>query len=61
MKKIKAKMEVKAGKLVPILVLFLFFLPLFSLYPLLVAAEGVEKRIEIRCDFPAQKIEAGDT
>ncbi|MGB2728907.1 MAG: NEW3 domain-containing protein [Halobacteriota archaeon] len=55
------KIKAKAGKLVPILILFLFFLPLFSLYPLLVAAEGVEKRIEIRCDFPAQKIEAGDT
>ena len=54
-------MTTKARKLVPILILFLFFLPLFSLYPMLVAAEGVEKRIEIRCDFPAQKIEAGDT
>lgn len=61
MKKIKAKMTVKARKLVPILLLFLFFLPLFSLYPVLVAAEGVEKTIEIRCDFPGQMIEAGDT
>ena len=57
MKKIKAK----ARKMVPILILFLFFLPLFSLYPMLVVAEGVDKRIEVRCDFPAQMIEAGDT
>jgi len=51
------KMKAKARKLVPIL-LFLFFLPLFFSSA---AAQTVEKRIEIRCDFPAQMIEAGDT
>ena len=63
MEKMKAKVKAKARKLVPILTLFLFFLPLFFLSPALVAAqiEGVEKRVEIRCDFPAQMIEAGDT
>jgi len=63
MEKMKAKVKAKARKLVPILTLFLFFLTLFFLSPALVAAqEGVvEKRVEIRCDFPAQKIEAGDT
>jgi len=55
----KAKVKAKARELVPILTLFLFFLPLFFLSP--AAAQTVEKRIEIRCDFPAQKIEAGDT
>ena len=59
----KAKVKAKARKMVSILTLFLFFLPLFFLSPALVAAqtEGVEKKVEIRCDFPAQKIEAGDT
>ena len=59
----KTKMKAKARELVPILTLFLFFLPLFFLSPVLVTvqAEGVEKRIEIRCDFPGQMIEAGDT
>nr|CBH39533.1 hypothetical membrane protein [uncultured archaeon] len=59
--KAKKKVKVKARKLVPILTLFLFFLTLFFLSPALVAAQTVEKRIEVRCDFPAQKIEAGDT
>lgn len=54
------KIKEKARKLVSILTLFLlFFLTLFFLSP--AAAQTVEKRIEIRCDFPAQKIEAGDT
>lgn len=61
MEKMKAKKKVKARKLVPILTLFLFFLPLLFLSPALVAAQTLEKRVEIRCDFPAQKIEAGDT
>lgn len=53
------KMKAKMRKLGPIVILFLFFLPLFFLP--LATAQMVEKRIEIRCDFPAQKIEAGDT
>jgi len=59
MDKMKAKVKAKARKLVPILTLFLFFLPLFFFSS--AAAQTVEKRVEIRCDFPAQKIEAGDT
>ena len=63
MEKMKTKMKMKAKKLVPIFTLFLFFLPLFFLSPALVAAQVgvVEKRVEIRCDFTAQMIEAGDT
>ncbi len=61
MKKMKAKKIVKARILVVILILSSFFLPFFFLSPALVAAQTVEKRIEIRCDFPAQMIEAGDT
>ncbi len=57
----KAKVKAKARKLVPILTLFLFFLTLFFLSPAAAQIEGVGKRVEIRCDFPAQKIEAGDT
>ena len=53
--------EAKARKLVPILTLFLFFLPLFFFSSAAAQIEGVEKRVEIRCDFPAQMIEAGDT
>lgn len=53
------KTKVKARKLAPILTLFLFFLPLFFLH--MATAQMVEKRVEIRCDFPAQMIEAGDT
>jgi len=59
MEKMKAKKKVKARKLVVILILSSFFLPFFFLSP--TAAQTVEKRIEIRCDFPAQMIEAGDT
>ncbi|NQE04416.1 hypothetical protein C5S32_00965, partial [ANME-1 cluster archaeon GoMg1] len=63
MEKMKAKVKAKARKLMPLFILFLFFLPLFFLSPALVAAQegAVEKRVEIRCDFPAQMIEAGDT
>jgi uncharacterized membrane protein len=63
MDKMKAKVKAKAREMVPILTLFLFFLTLFFLSPALVAAQVgvVEKRVEIRCDFPAQMIEAGDT
>ncbi|MGB7532819.1 MAG: NEW3 domain-containing protein [Halobacteriota archaeon] len=57
----KAKVKAKARKLVPILTLFLFFLPLFFFSSAAAQIEGVEKRVEIRCDFPAQMIEAGDT
>lgn len=61
----KTKKKAKVVKLVPILTLFLFLLTLFplSLYPASVAAQMgvVEKRVEIKCDFPAQMIEAGDT
>ena len=57
----KTKMKAKARKLVPIFTLFLFFLPLLSLTLAVAQTEGLEKRIELRCDFPAQKIEAGDT
>ncbi|NQE06738.1 hypothetical protein C5S32_12780 [ANME-1 cluster archaeon GoMg1] len=61
MDKMKAKVKAKARKLVPILILFLFFLPLFFFSSAAAQIEGVEKRVEIRCDFTAQKIEAGDT
>ncbi|NQE04921.1 hypothetical protein C5S32_03525 [ANME-1 cluster archaeon GoMg1] len=61
MDKMKAKVKVKERKLVPILTLFLFFLTLFFLSPAAAQIEGVGKRVEIRCDFPAQMIEAGDT
>jgi uncharacterized membrane protein len=57
----KMKVKAKAREMVPILTLFLFFLTLFFLSPAAAQTEGVEKRVEIRCDFPAQKIEAGDT
>ena len=59
--KVKAKAKAKARKMVPILTLFLFFLPLFFLSPAAAQEGVVEKRVEIRCDFPAQMIEAGDT
>lgn len=59
MGKMKAKKIVKARKLVVLLILSSFFLPLFFLSP--AGAQTVEKRIEIRCDFSAQEIEAGDT
>ncbi|MFZ2070802.1 MAG: hypothetical protein WAV32_04245, partial [Halobacteriota archaeon] len=52
-------MKAKTMKLESILTILLFFLPLFFLPPAI--AQTVEKRIEIRCDFPGQKIEAGDT
>lgn len=55
------KIKAKTRKLMVILILSSFFLPLFALSPAAVQAEGVEKRIEIRCDFPGQMIEAGDT
>jgi uncharacterized membrane protein len=61
MDKMKAKVKAKARKLVSILTLFLFFLTLFFLSPVAAQEGVVEKRVEIRCDFPAQKIEAGDT
>ncbi|HJH25438.1 MAG TPA: hypothetical protein C5S37_01415, partial [Methanophagales archaeon] len=57
----KMKVKVKARKLVPILTLFLFFLTLFLLSPAAAQVGVVEKRVEIRCDFTAQMIEAGDT
>ena len=46
MEKMKAKKKVKARKLVVILILSSFFLPVFFLS--LAAAQTVEKRIEIR-------------
>ena len=54
-------MTMKARKLVPILTFFLFLLPLFFLSPAAAQEGVVETRVEIRCDFPAQMIEAGDT
>lgn len=57
----KTKMKAKERKLVPILTLFLFFLTLFFLSPAAAQVGVVEKRVEIRCDFTAQMIEAGDT
>ncbi|KAF5430837.1 putative membrane protein [Candidatus Methanophagaceae archaeon] len=53
------EMTMKARKMMVILILSSFFLPLFFLSP--AAAQTVDKRIELRCDFPAQMIEAGDT
>ena len=61
MEKMKAKVKAKAREMVPILTLFLFFLPLFFFSPATAQTGGFEKKIEIRCDFPAQMIEAGDT
>ena len=52
-------MNVEVKKLVVIFILFLVFLPLFS--PAAAQAEAADTRIEIRCDFPGQMIEAGDT
>ncbi|MFV9678032.1 MAG: hypothetical protein ACNYVW_10340, partial [Methanosarcinales archaeon] len=48
----KMKTKMKARKIVPIFTLFLFLLPFFS--PAAAQTEGLDKRIEIRCDFPAQ-------
>jgi len=54
------KMKMKTRKLVPIFILFLF-LPLLFLSSTTAQVGVAEKRVEIKCDFPAQKIEAGDT
>ena len=55
------KMNAKTRKLVVILILASFFLTLFFLAPTAAQTGSVEKRIGIRCDFPGQMIEAGDT
>jgi uncharacterized membrane protein len=55
------KMKAKTRKLMVILILASFFLTLFSLAPTAAQTGSVEKRVGIRCDFPGQMIEAGDT
>ena len=57
----KGNMQLKTRKLVVMLILSSFLLTLFFLSPVAALTEAGGKRIELRCDFPAQMIEAGDT